>query len=97
MQDVTYKLGPTLYCEVSGAKARPLLPFKFRKQVMLALHNGLDHCGQKEFLRRISSEYYRPSMRADISEYSKACHPCQVAKTGKPIKMPNAQIHSTRG
>ena len=60
MSEIKMNSGPTVYCEISGPKARPLLPSKLRTRVLKALH-GTDHCGQKELLRRASSEYYWPN------------------------------------
>ena len=91
MSEIKFPLGFTLYCEISGNKARPLLPKSLRNRVLKSLHS-IDHCGQKELLRRTASEYYWPNQSTDISEFCKKCHPCALAKSGKSIKTPLTQI-----
>ena len=86
------KSGPTLFCEISGPEARPLLPAKLRPLVLAAFHS-LDHCGQKALLKRTAAEYYWPGQSTDVAQYTKKCHPCQATKTGKKIKMPEYQIN----
>ena len=51
-----------------------------------------DHCGQKELVRRISSEYYWPKLASQVEDFVHKCHACQVAKVGKVIKFPISQI-----
>ena len=85
MADIEMKSGVTLYCEISGDKGRPLLPAKLRTRVLNAFH-ALDHCGQKELLRRTASEYYWPNQSTDVSKFAANCHPCQLVKTGRIIK-----------
>ena len=91
MQDSKHTSGLVLYCEMSLAKPRPLLPEKLRSQVLQIFH-GLDHCGQKALKRRISAEYYWPKMGKDVASFVKCCHPCQMAKAGKPIRFPSSKI-----
>ena len=60
--------GTSLYCEMSGPKPRPLLPASLRKRVLEAFH-GIDHCGQKALLRRVSSEYYWPRQNTQVKDF----------------------------
>ena len=72
--------GVDLYCEISDPNnPRPLVPISQRNLVLNLLHHG-DHPGQKEQVRRVSSNYYWPKLRANVKEFSRSCHACQVAK-----------------
>ena len=72
--------GVPLYCEVSMPEnPRPLVPLELRDLVINLLHHQ-DHPGQKESLRRVSKDYYWPSLRRNVEDFVKTCHPCQSTR-----------------
>ena len=71
--------GKPVFCEMSSSKARPYVPEPLRHQIIASLHN-LDHLGQKSSKRRVSDEFYWPSMKKDIDLYVKCCNPCKKVK-----------------
>ena len=75
-----------LFCEVSGAQPRPYLPQPLRLFVMKQLH--FDHKGQKEAVRRMSSNYYWKTINNDTVNFIKTCHGCQSTKPSK-LKPPH--------
>ena len=77
--------GVDLVCEVSNEdNPRPMVPESLRSLVLNLLHH-IDHAGQKEILRRVSSEYYWPKMKNDVYWFVKSCHPCQLAKQSRSV------------
>ena len=70
-----------LFCEVSGAQPRPCLPRPLRFFVQKQLH--FDHKGQKEAVRRLSSNYYWKTIRNDTINFIKTCHGCQSTTSSK--------------
>ena len=83
-------LGVPLYCEVSDPhNPRPLLPSALRSTVLNLLHHQ-DHPGQKETLRRASTNYYWPCIRANVESFVKTCHPCQLAKQSGTVNPSDA-------
>ena len=77
--------GHTLLCEVSDPlNPRPLVPADQRNVVLNLLHHG-DHPSIKETTRRVSSQYYWPSLRNQVTEFVRSCHPCQVAKQSSTV------------
>ena len=74
--------GVSLLCEVSGPKPRPLLPAKYRQNIIQTFHH-LDHANHKEVARRTSENYYWPKLASQVKEFCKSCHGCQSVKTHK--------------
>ena len=77
--------GVKLFCEVSDPhNPRPLVPQVHRDLVINLLHHA-DHPGQKETLRRVSSEYYWPKLRKNVHDFVKTCKPCNLAKQSTTV------------
>ena len=77
--------GVDLLCEVSNPdNPRPIIPKSHRDLIANLFHHG-DHPGIKESLRRCSREYYWPSLKKDITNFVKSCHPCQQAKQSRTV------------
>ena len=79
--------GTNLFCEVSGPKARPLLPKPFRKTILEAYH-GIDHAGKAESIRRAASSFFWSDLKKEMNSLVEACHPCKSTKPSK-AKEPN--------
>ena len=78
--------GTKLVCETSDPKnPRPMVPISQRNLVINLLHHG-DHPGIKETLRRVTSDYYWPKLRQEVTAFCKSCHPCQIAKQSTTVK-----------
>ena len=73
-----------LFCELSSNEGpRPYVPQELRKQVMSSLH--FDHLGNKSMTKRVTSQFYWPSMKEDLKLFNKTCNPCAKVKPGKKI------------
>ena len=51
MANVSFSPAVQLYCEVSGQKARPLVPLQWRNQI-IKLYHQLTHYGQKDTVKK---------------------------------------------
>ena len=79
------KIGPAdILCEMSLAQPRPFLPKELRAFVMKQMHFA--HDGIKESVRKMSSHYYWPEMRAEITRFVQSCHGCQSTKADRSPK-----------
>ena len=79
---ISYK-GQKLLCEVSQS-IRPFIPKSLIPSILKTFHS-FDHAGQKECQFRISSNYFWPKLKKDVSYYVKRCHACQSAKPALKI------------
>ena len=78
--------GHTLFSEVSDpANPRPLVPDSHKNIILNLIHHN-DHPSVKETIRRTASQYYWPSLRTEVTEFVRSCHPCQVAKQSTTVK-----------
>ena len=63
-----------IFCETSSNKGpRPYVPQELRSQLTQSLH--FDHLGTKTTLKRVTSQYYWPSMKHDVPLFIKTCSP----------------------
>lgn len=76
-----------LYCDTANNVVRPYVPAKFRKTVVMKLHE-LSHPGIKGTTEIVRQRYVWPSLRKDCARYVKTCIPCQIAKTGRHNRTP---------
>lgn len=61
-----------------------VIPQQCKKQ-LLKMAQGIPlagHLGVRKTVQRLRSHFYWPCMTADVAQYIRACHPCQV--TGNP-------------
>ena len=79
--------GVLLWCNVSEARTRPLVPLNFRRPVIDALH-GLSHGGTRPTIKLICSRFVWPGIRQDIRRWCRTCLPCQRSKTSHHVKIP---------
>lgn len=78
-------------CELSTGSPRPYLPAAFRKQAFQAIHE-LNHPGVRATKRLITTRYIWPSMKKDVSDWSRACDQCQRVKVHRHTKAPIANF-----
>lgn len=76
-----------LCCDTANNVVRPYVPSKFRKTIVLKLHE-LSHPGIKGTTEIVCQRYVWPGLRKDCARYVKTCIPCQIAKTGRHNKTP---------
>lgn len=76
-----------IYCDISTPAIRPYLTPSFKKNVFNTLH-GLSHPGVKATVDLISKRYIWPSLKKDVSHWTKCCEPCQQSKVGRHTKSP---------
>lgn len=87
----------SLYCQVHNHTARPFMTKSFRKQTFRAIHN-LAHPGTRATNRLISEKFVWPSMKKDVTLWTKQCIACQKSKIHRHNKAPLAryEISETR-
>lgn len=91
-----------LYCDISKPVPRPFVTKDLRAQIFKSLHS-LSHPGSNTTAKLVAERFVWPNMRKDCREWSRACIPCQQAKTTRHVssdlgtyKLPKArftQIH----
>lgn len=74
-----------LYCDCSTTIVRPFVTKNFRKNVFNAVHN-LSHPGAKSSVKLVTEQFVWPSMKSDISSWSKHCITCQKSKISRHTK-----------
>ena len=62
-----------------------MVPIQWRKQI-IKLYHQLAHSGQKDTVKKVSSSYYWPGLRKDVSNYVTRCQDCQAVKAFKTIR-----------
>lgn len=71
-----------IYCDVSTGYVRPYIPEQLRKQIYDSIHN-LSHPSGRSTLQQIRSKYVWPTMKKQITDWSRHCIPCQRAKISR--------------
>ena len=59
------------------------IPLDLREQVMYWYHTYLIHPGKTRMLNTINSTLFWPKMTADIENYVRTCHKCQMSKKNR--------------
>lgn len=80
-----------LYCDTSTKNVRPYLPREFRKTAFNTLHN-LAHPGIKATVKLLTSRFVWPSIKKDVTTWTRTCIPCQRAKIHRHTKSPVQNI-----
>lgn len=73
-----------LYCDDSNQVIRPFVTAPFRRQVFESIHS-LSHPGAKATAKLVAQRYVWPGVRKDCREWTKTCHPCQLAKVTRHV------------
>ena len=73
-----------VFCEVTSENGvRPYVPEVLRRQIMESLH--FDHLGIDPTTKRVASQYYWPTLKADVKLFVKTCNTCKKVKPGKKL------------
>lgn len=84
----------TLYCHVHNNTARPFIPKPFRRSIFDAMHN-ISHPGTRATNRIVCEKFIWPSMKRDVTLWSKQCIACQKSKIHRHNKAPLSQYNIT--
>ena len=76
-----------LFVDMSNGVARPFIPFASRRRIFEVLH-GLGHPGVARTRQTVADKVVWPSMREDVSKWSRECLACQQAKVTKHVTPP---------
>jgi cleavage and polyadenylation specificity factor subunit 1 len=83
--------GHVLYCDVSAAGARPLVPRRWRERVFQMLH-GLAHPGVRATKRLVTARFVWKGCAADVAEWCRRCVGCARGKPGGELEQPPLPI-----
>ena len=87
-KDVPFNDGAfTVLCDISTGKARPVVPTEWTRRVFDAVH-GLSHAGARPCQRAIAKRFVWHSMKKNVRQWCKECHPCQASKIHRHIRAP---------
>ena len=74
-----------ILCEISSLnKPRPFVPKEMRQQIINSLHQ-MDHLGIKPTRKRVGSEHYCPTLKADVEEFVKKCNTCKKVRPANKL------------
>uniref|UniRef100_A0A674PAD7 Gypsy retrotransposon integrase-like protein 1 n=1 Tax=Takifugu rubripes TaxID=31033 RepID=A0A674PAD7_TAKRU len=79
--------GPTLLCDVSTGRPRPVVPVAWRRRVFDMVHS-LSHPGVRASVKLVSAKFVWPGLRKEVREWAAACVACQRAKVHQHTKAP---------
>ena len=71
--------GPSLLCDTSSSKSRPIVPPGYRRHVFDLLH-GLSHLSFRASKELICSRYVWHGMKQDITQWCNECLSCEASK-----------------
>ena len=69
----------SLYCDSTTNSPRPFVPKSLRQEIFNTLHN-LSHPGIRATKRLVKERFVWPNIDKDLTEWTRACIPCQKAK-----------------
>ncbi|KAK7930700.1 hypothetical protein WMY93_007095 [Mugilogobius chulae] len=79
--------GPTLLCDVSTGRPRPVVPAGWRRRVFDSIHS-LSHPGVRASLKLVSLRFVWPGLRKDVKGWAASCTSCQRAKVHRHVRAP---------
>ena len=79
--------GPTLLCDVSTGRPRPLVPVAWRRRVFESIHS-LSHPGVRASVKLVGSKFVWSGLRRDVKGWAAACVSCQRAKVQQHTRAP---------
>ena len=79
--------GPTLLCDVSTGKPRPIVPSSFHRQVFEVAHN-LSHPGRRTTQKLISQKFVWHCLKKQVNQWVKECVRCQSSKIQQHVHAP---------
>ena len=88
LQDIPVgERGPTLLCDTSTGRPRPLVPESWRKQ-LFDLSHGLSHPSIRATRKLVSTKFVWKGLQKQVSNWSKQCLACQTSKVQTHVKAP---------
>uniref|UniRef100_A0A669EDT9 Gypsy retrotransposon integrase-like protein 1 n=1 Tax=Oreochromis niloticus TaxID=8128 RepID=A0A669EDT9_ORENI len=84
--------GPSLLCDVSTGRLRPVVPLSWRRRVFDSVH-ALSHPGVQASVKLVSSRFIWPGLRKSVKDWAAACIPCQRAKIHRHTQAPLESFH----
>lgn len=78
-------------------RSQIVVPKLYRQEILSVAHDGLfaGHMGRTKTYDRVVADFYWPGMYADVEQYCKTCHTCQVV--GKPNQtIPKAKLQEVK-
>ena len=79
--------GPSLLCDTSSSKPRPIVRPGYRRHVFDLLH-GLSHPSSRASKELICSRYVWHGMKKDITHWCNECLSCQASKIQRHYRAP---------
>ena len=79
--------GPSLLCDISTGRARPVVPAGWRRRVFDSVH-CLSHPGVRASVKLVSSRFVWPGLRKDVKGWAASCIACQRAKVQRHVRAP---------
>ena len=79
--------GPSLLCDTSSSKPRPIVPPGYRRHVFDLIH-GLSHPSSRASKELICSRYVWHGMKKDITHWCNECLSCQASKIQRHYRAP---------
>ncbi len=88
LEDVpVYDGGPTLLCDVSIGRIRPIVPDKWKKKLFELVH-GLSHPGVRLTRRLMASKFVWHGLSREVRQMARTCLHCQASKVATHVKAP---------
>ena len=92
------KDGVLLYRQPGNGKlVVPILPKKYRLQLLQSVHDHMGHPGHERTLQLLHSRCFWPGLSLEVRKYIRRCKRCTLRKTPDPhARAPLESIQSTR-
>lgn len=81
----------TILCDISTGSPRPFVPDKYRYSVFLSLHS-LSHVGIAASVKLVSSRFFWPNLRRQVTAWARSCLSCQRSKIHRHVRAPLGNI-----
>lgn len=76
-----------LTCDTSTGRPRPFVPAPCRRRIFDQIH-GLSHPGTRTTVKLVTERYVWPSVKKDVTAWTRACLPCQRSKVTRHVTAP---------
>ena len=86
--------GPSIYCDVSTGRPRPLVPDTWQRTVFDAVH-GLSHPSIRTTRKMIAEKFVWRGLNKQVGAWAKSCLRCQAAKVHRHTASPVADFAPT--
>ena len=83
--------GPTLLCDISQQRPRPIIPPGFQRHIFELVHN-VSHPGARATKELICRRYVWKKMKQDITRWCRECTHCHTSKIHQHFRAPVDKI-----